>query len=76
MEFDDELELRSLLVCEVKLEIECHHNIPRNQQQLIYEDQVLSDGWHLRSWDIKDGSTIHLLQIAPANESMGGPLWE
>ena len=72
LEFEDEQELRALLVCEVKLEIECVHRIPRSQQELIYDDQVLSDGWHLRSWNITSGSTIHLLQVATEDEFRGG----
>ena len=41
------------------------YGVPTARQQLIFEDQVLSDGRRLSSYNIRDGSTIHLMQVTP-----------
>ena len=55
----------TLMVCEVKLEIMDQMGIPTARQQLIFEDEVLIDGRRLISYNIRDGSTIWLMQVTP-----------
>ena len=53
------------MVCEVKLEIMDQWGIPTARQQLIFEGEVLIDGRRPASYNIRDGSTIYLMQFTP-----------
>lgn len=64
LEIDDEI-----TVDELKSQLETQANIPKANQRLIYMGRVLRDAQTLKSYDIKDGSTVHLVSSArPPNQ--------
>jgi hypothetical protein len=48
-------------VGEVKAQIQRKQGLPQDQQQLVFDEVILENDRTLRSYDIKNGSTLSLI---------------